>query len=305
MTRNDLVIREQGQLIEHSDMMPVSAQELATRRETVKEIMHSVLEEGVHYGLIPYTDKKTLLKPGAEVLLNTFMIGINPHIEDISPPGELAYRCITEGIHLQTNKIIGRGLGEASSLEEKYAWRKAVNRDEWEFFPERSRRVKFWQANNGKSGRLLQVRQDPQSLGNTLAKMAKKRAMVDLCRTALGVSDLFVDPMDTDDRPPSKPASPPPSANAHRAQSDSYEEAAARHARPRQNTPEGGADGPPQLIQPNQQRIIRNSLNSCGVEEAELLAQFGINALEALPFAQINDALEWIRSHVNGGGNGT
>ena len=45
-----------------------------------------------------------------------------------------------------------------------------------------------------------QVRTVPDDLGNTVLKMAKKRAQIDMTLTALGVSDLFN--QDIEDLPP-------------------------------------------------------------------------------------------------------
>ena len=86
---------------------------------------------------------------------------------------------------------MGSGIGECSSDEEKYKWRKALN-EEWDETPENRRRLKYGKGNQpGIITKTKQVRTEPADVANTVLKMSKKRALVDACLTTLGASDIF------------------------------------------------------------------------------------------------------------------
>jgi len=62
-------------------MATMSEQEFETRllalkrgQERIKRIKQELMEEGAHYGIIPGTQKPTLLKPGAEVLCSIYSL---------------------------------------------------------------------------------------------------------------------------------------------------------------------------------------------------------------------------------------
>src|SRR5215211_2968844 len=58
---------------EHEAFMPaLSIQQAVQRFNAVVEFVRTVMREGVDYGVIPGTDKPTLLKPGAEKLCTLF-----------------------------------------------------------------------------------------------------------------------------------------------------------------------------------------------------------------------------------------
>jgi hypothetical protein len=59
--------------IEHEVFMPaLSITQAVERFNAVVEFVRTVMREGVDYGVIPGTDKHTLLKPGAEKLCTLF-----------------------------------------------------------------------------------------------------------------------------------------------------------------------------------------------------------------------------------------
>src|SRR5690606_6848178 len=164
----------------------------------IREVMRAVMKEGTHYGVIPGTDKPTLYKAGAEVLLSTFHIAVEPEIEDLSISDEIRYRVRAVGKHMHTGIVVGVGIAEASSSEEKYKWRRAVCDEEFDDTPADQRRIKYGKTRNG-FYRSKQIRTEPADCANTILKMAKKRAQVDLCLTALAASDIFA--QDLEDLP--------------------------------------------------------------------------------------------------------
>lgn len=162
----------------------------------VQEVMRAVMKPNVHYGIIPGAgDKPTLLKAGAEVLCLTFKIDDDYEVEDISQPGSIRYRVKSIGRHQVTGIRLGSGMGECSSDEEKYRWRKAVCRPEFDATPPDMRRVKF--ARKQQSFYTVdQVRTEPADLANTVLKMACKRAKIAMVLNVTGASDMFSQDLD-------------------------------------------------------------------------------------------------------------
>lgn len=122
--------------IERELFMPaLSVQQAVDRFNTVVEFVRTVMREGVDYGVIPGTDKPTLLKPGAEKLCTLF--GLTSRFEIIravedwtgqehggEPFFYYLYRC---QLH-RSELIISEGDGSANSWEQKYRYREAKRR---------------------------------------------------------------------------------------------------------------------------------------------------------------------------------
>jgi hypothetical protein len=157
----------------------------------VQEVMRTVMKEGVHYGMVPGTDKPTLLKPGAEVLCVAFRIADTYNVEDLSAGDAIRYRVTCTGSHQMTGVVLGSGMGEGSTGEEKYKWRKAVCAHEFEGMPEDRRRTKYAKSKGGTIYTVDQVRTDPADLANTVLKMACKRAKMAMVLNVTGASDIF------------------------------------------------------------------------------------------------------------------
>lgn len=182
----------------------------------VQEVMKAVMKPDIHYGVIPGTDKPTLYKQGAEVLCMAFRVSDTYSVEDLSTADMVRYRVTCTGSHQMTGTVLGTGMGEASSGEEKYKWRKAWD-DEFEATPENLRRVKM-----GKY-KTKQVRTEPADLANTILKMANKRAKIAMTINVTACGDMFgqdLEDMDAalrehltrregDDRQPDQPQAPP------------------------------------------------------------------------------------------------
>lgn len=177
------------------DQKPLTAKDVRAQVNLIQEVIKSVFQEGQHFGKIPGCgDKPTLLKPGAEKLITTFNLCPEVEVIDLSHDDVIRYRVIC---HLKTmsGKFVGDGVGECSSEEDKYKWRKIVNDKEFEVTPESDRRIKQYSSYQQK-----QVRTNPFDLANTILKMAKKRALVDATLTRTAASDIFT--QDIEDMPP-------------------------------------------------------------------------------------------------------
>lgn len=175
-----------------------SAGEIRDRVNLVQTVMQGIMKRDTHYGTIPGTPKPTLYKPGAEVLCVTFRIAQEYRIEDLGDALTARYRVTCIGRHQVTGLILGEGVGECSSAEEKYKWRAAVCTEEFDLMPESARRIKFAKY-KGQVEKKVQVRTEAADLANTVLKMACKRAMIAMTLNVTAASDIFT--QDIEDLP--------------------------------------------------------------------------------------------------------
>ena len=151
----------------------------------IQEAMKATMKNDVHYGVIPGCGKPSLYKAGAETLLALFKLTFVPKVQDLSQDGEIRY-LVTMELSTRDGVLIGSGIGECSSQEEKYMWRKAVSDKEWEATDDRYKRIKYKPTYE-----INQVRVNPSDMANTILKMAKKRALIDGILSATAASDIF------------------------------------------------------------------------------------------------------------------
>lgn len=181
-------------VIPHAIGRSLSAADLREHVNLIQEVMQAVMKKDTHFGVIPGCKQPSLYKAGSEVLLTTFRIAVSVHVEDLSTPDCIRYRVRTVGTHQGSGVVVGEGIGECSSDEEKYKWRRCFSKEEFEATPESRRRLKFT-----KYGKDMQVRTEPADVANTVLKMGKKRAQIDLTLTATAASDIFT--QDVEDLP--------------------------------------------------------------------------------------------------------
>lgn len=262
----------------HTDARSLTAVEVKAHVNLIQQVMAAVMKKGVHYDTIPGTEKPTLLKPGAEVLMSTFRIAVEPKVEDLSSEDEIRYRIFCVGTHQTTGTVLGTGLGECSSNEEKYKWRRAVCEPEFDETPEDRRRVKYGRKQGGHYT-VQQVRTEPADVANTILKMAKKRALVDFTLTALAASDIFS--QDLEEMP----------EEVREAVTEG--EARPTVQQPRAKSEKPAAD-PAKKLEPGQLSFIRKKLQGSPVSEATLCAQFKAEKLEDIAFADVNAVLVWL-----------
>lgn len=181
---NAVVELKGGALTQHQASGRMAVADIISHVAMVQEVMRAVMKPDVHYGVIPGTDKPTLFKQGAEVLCMAFRVSDSYQVEDLSTADTVRYRVTCTGTHQTTSMVLGEGMGEASSGEEKYKWRKAWD-DEYEATPAHLRRIKF-----GKY-KTKQVRTEPADLANTILKMANKRAKIAMTINVTACGDMF------------------------------------------------------------------------------------------------------------------
>lgn len=253
-----------------------TAAEIRTHVQRIQEVMQAVMIADTHYGTIPGTQKPTLYKAGSEVLLTTFRLAVDPIVEDLSDGEHFRYRVAARGVHQGSGIVVGAGIGEASTAEEKYCWRAAVCQEEFDDADPTRRRVKYAKGRDGGFYTINQIRTNPADLANTVLKMAKKRAQIDLCLTALAASDIFT--QDLDDLP------------------DELRQAGDDRPRGRPRTTKPAARSGNGAATEKQVGFLRTKLKHAGLEESDLLDAFDLESLESIPFAKVNDALAWIAS---------
>lgn len=181
---NAVVELKQGALAQTQNPGRMAVAEIISHVALVQEVMKAVMKPDIHYGVIPGTDKPTLYKQGAEVLCMAFRVADSYQVEDLSTADTVRYRVTCLGTHQTTGTVLGAGMGEASSGEEKYKWRKAWD-EEFDATPANMRRIK-----HGKY-KTKQVRTEPADLANTILKMANKRAKIAMTINVTACGDMF------------------------------------------------------------------------------------------------------------------
>ena len=286
-------IREAGHV---ADYKPKSLIELAQGKAVINQIMKAIMkgpskenELGVHYGKIPGTPKPTLFKAGSELILSTFRISVDMEVEDLSTDDCIRYRVKSIG-RIPDGTIVGYGIGECSTDEEKYRWKKPACDEEWDATPEHLRRVK-WSKYNNKATQTKQIRTVPADLANTILKMAKKRSQIDLTLTATGASDVFdqdledlKDVIDITDyqKPTGKPAVQQP-------QSTQQQEPGGQ----------GGGDPPEKdpaaKIAPGGAAYLAKQLDAKKIPHADFCAHMGVEKIADIVNSKFNEACAVIK----------
>lgn len=232
MNENELMAAG-GNLPTATGQMPVAV--MKEQVQIIQQVLESVMKKGVHYDEIPGTGKwekingkwdyvpgkPVLLKAGVEKINMVCRIGSEPEIDREFDGFDTHFHIRCRMFDIRTGNTLGYGVGEGSTSESKYAWRKAVCDEEFEATLETRRRI-HWQkkSSDDKDKKeqptfeaVKQVRQNPADIINTVLKMAVKRAEVDGCRKVTACSDVFDQDLDEShirdavgvDTPPKQP----------------------------------------------------------------------------------------------------
>jgi len=221
-------MKEQTAVVGYQQGRALTAADMRAQVNLVQEVMKAVMQgpskdnpAGVHYGVIPGTKKPSLYKAGAEVLCATFRIADKYEIEDLTVDGMARFRVRCIGIHQTTGVVLGEGMGECSSHEEKYKWRGAICQEEFDGVPENARRIKFSKY-QGTVEKKQQVRTESADQANTILKMACKRAKIAMTLNVTAASDIFTQDIEDlpeelrhpEDESQAPPAGPQPYSDA-------------------------------------------------------------------------------------------
>ncbi len=189
-----------------------SPEQVLSQVKMIQDLMSQVMQNDLHYGVIPGTPKPTLYKAGAEKLNFTFRLAPKFKIEksDLND-GHREYEIICELYHINSGQFFGAGVGSCSTMEVKYRYRESKRKcpacnletiikgkqeygGGWVCFKKKGGcGVKFDDSDpviiDQKIGRIENP--DLADQYNTILKMAKKRALVDATITACAASDIF------------------------------------------------------------------------------------------------------------------
>ena len=205
----------------------LSVDQIKSQVNLIQSVMADVMQEGHHYGVIPGTDKPTLLKPGAEKLGLTFRLA--PEFEETMTDlgnGHREYRFKCRLRHIITGAVVGEGVGSCSTMESKYRWRnqfrvcpvcgkeaiikgKAEYGGGWVCFKKKDGcGAKFKDDDATITSQTVGRVENPDiaDIWNTAYKIGKKRSHVDATLTATAASDIFT--QDLDDFAPAKTDNP-------------------------------------------------------------------------------------------------
>ncbi|MBO8136774.1 MAG: hypothetical protein H0Z40_01345 [Desulfotomaculum sp.] len=174
--------------------MAMRLADMKSKLGLVQKFFKEVMVKDQDYGVIPGTDKPTLLKPGAEKLCELY--GYAPVVKQVDElsdkeTGFYRARVTVALIHRRTGITIAEGVGEANTNEGRYRWRWVP---EWKLPPGIDKESLYCEERTGRNGKYLMYRienEDPWTLWNTVLKMAKKRALVDAALSATRSSGLF------------------------------------------------------------------------------------------------------------------
>lgn len=219
------------------DIQPVySIQQAVERREQMVSFVKQIMVDGIDFGVIPGTDKPTLLKPGAEKLLSFFGLSVtlqSEKVEDWSGSehgGEPLFAYTYRACAFRGPLLIAQADGHCNTWEGKYRYRNAdrlcpecgqptilKSKDKPEFFCWRKKGgcgATFSDSDPRVTDQVVGKvpNQDPHSLINTVQKMAQKRAIVAVALLAVNASEFFT--QDVEDMVDSYPADKAPAATA-------------------------------------------------------------------------------------------
>ena len=134
-----------------------------------QQVVQKNLKKDFDFGIVPGTQKPSLLKPGAEKIF--MLLGLRSEFQMVDSTRDFESGFFQYQVKCRLYKgdiLITEGLGAANSRERKW------------------------------------VKQDPYSIDNTILKMARKRSMTDAALTVGSLSDIFtqdLSDMDIEGRP--------------------------------------------------------------------------------------------------------
>jgi len=207
-----------AQLAHVPEEIGISIEDIIARVNKIHAVQKRVMKEGVHYGVIPGTDKPALLKPGAEMLCMTFQLDPQFSLDERHEGDHLEVVVTCTLYHSPTGARLGSGIGSCSTKEGRYAYRKgeracpscgkstiikgkAEYGGGWLCFAKKGGcGAKFGDKDTAitsqQTGRVANP--DIPDLYNTVRKMACKRAHVAACLFVTGGSELFTQDIEED-----------------------------------------------------------------------------------------------------------
>jgi hypothetical protein len=155
-------------------------------------VVQQTLKKGHDFGVIPGTDKPTLLKPGAEKIL--MLMGLTSEyeiVEKVQDYDRGFFAFTVKCTVLKNNQKITEGVGHANTREGRYANRWVTEKKLPEGVDKNTLRKREKEGKYGKYTEYQVGNDDSFTLANTVLKMAKKRSQVDAVLTVASLSEIF------------------------------------------------------------------------------------------------------------------
>lgn len=254
---------------------------IQARQQAIWTLMADSMKIDVDYGTPSYGGKQMLYKPGSEKILSMFQLAVDPLVEDLCPLDSVdPYAEFRIRVHVTVKtaggRFAGKGVGECSSWEEKYKWRRAVNEAEFLYMQQQNPnlvRIKFGvDFKTKKDYQIKQVRVPTADIANTIIKMGKKRAQIDATLTATAASAIFS--QDLEDMPEEIAAEL--NENQERQQGQPLNQGVRKPQRKQAETPKPEAEKKeekprdPDCITEPQQKMLYAISKQCKLSEQEL-----------------------------------
>lgn len=285
-------------VVVYQEPKPLSLTDVRGQVNLIQEIMKGVMHKGEHYGVIPGTDKPTLLKPGAEKLCLTFRLAPTYAIEQTKDAEHLTILSTCTLTHIPSGKVYGSGMGSCSTREGKYAHRSASRKcphcgkeaiikgkeeygGGWVCFKKKDGCGAKFEDNAPEIVSQAAGKVPNDNLAdtyNTVLKMSNKRALVAAVLNVTAASDIFT--QDIEDMPDHSPA---PSTGAPSTSTAP-------------GTSSATATGESPKISADQVMDLGRLLGECDSDaEKTFLTIAKIKMLHDLPAADYEEALDWVK----------
>lgn len=100
---------------------------IVEQKRVLDEIYSQLMVPEIHFGIMPGTEKPTLLQPGAQLINRTFRLTpVTKTSREVElPGGHLEVIIELDMMHIGTVEKWGEGHGSASTMESKHRWRNA------------------------------------------------------------------------------------------------------------------------------------------------------------------------------------
>jgi hypothetical protein len=245
--------------------------------QLIQQILRDVMQEGVHYGKIPGTEKPSLFKAGAEKLNLTFRF--DPQYETVEKQDGLHLTITSKCTlwHIPSGQRYGSGMGSCSTRESRYAYRQSSRKcpscgkeaiikgkeefgGGWLCFKKKDGcGAKFDDKDEAitkqVSGRV--PNEDIADQYNTVLKMANKRSLVAAILNTTAASDIFT--QDMEDTVPAEVVVPAAVVTV---------------------------------------KDLEAALKECGVDKAKLLAKAEVADIADIDASDRPGALKWIKANA-------
>jgi hypothetical protein len=207
--KEQLVVQNKSSIIQ-----PIDTDIIIRQYTELQRLYKTVMQENVHYGApFPGSKKKSLLKPGAELLCALYQLDIqteNIQVNDLGS-GHREYVVTSVAYHRPSGMRVGSGEGLASTMEGKYRYRQARLKcprcDQETIIQGKKEYGGGWVCWKKGGGCGAKFEEDDKSIMsqergrienpdiadiyNTVLKMAKKRSAVDCVLWSTAASSFF------------------------------------------------------------------------------------------------------------------